>query len=116
MSELTDQLRLFITNTGPHARLEVGGEIDAGNVHTLRDHLGLVVDAGTGDLDVDMANVTFCDSSGLAALVAAHRQLALHGRSMRVVNPSSQVKRLLRLSGLGELLHAHAAPSSTNHA
>ena len=57
MSELAQQLRLFITNTGPHARLEIGGELDLGNVHTLRDHLDLVVDAGTGNVDVDMTHV-----------------------------------------------------------
>jgi anti-sigma B factor antagonist len=108
MSELIDQLRLFITNTGPHARLEVGGELDAGNVHTLQDHLGLVIAAGTGGVDVDMAGVTFCDSSGLAALVAAQRQLRDAGRVLCVVNASPQVERLLAISGLHDVLQPAA--------
>ena len=46
--------------------LEMGGELDLGNVHTLRDHLDLVVDAGTGNVDVDMTQVSFSTRPGLA--------------------------------------------------
>ena len=116
MSELAQQLRLFITNTGPHARLEIGGELDLGNVHTLRDHLDLVVDAGTGNVDIDMTHVSFCDSTGLTALVNAHRQLHERGRALRIVEASPQVERLLAISGLDDMLraqpdHAIRAPS-----
>ena len=106
MSELSEQLRLFITNTGPHARLDVGGELDLGNVHTLREHLDLVVEFGTGQVDVDMSQVTFCDSTGLAALLAAHDELAVRGRGLRVVNASAQVERLLTISGVDGVLRA----------
>ena len=43
MSDLFDALRLFITNTGPMARLEIGGEFDLATVGALRDHLDLPV-------------------------------------------------------------------------
>jgi anti-sigma B factor antagonist len=108
MSELSEQLRLFITNTGPHARLDVGGELDLGNVHTLREHLDLVVEFGTGHVDIDMSQVTFCDSTGLAALLAAHQDLVVRGRSLRVVNASVQVERLLTISGVDGVLRATA--------
>ena len=35
----------------------------------LRDHLELLVEYGTGDVDVDMAGVTFCDAATLTLLV-----------------------------------------------
>ena len=63
MSDLSEALRLFITNTARRSRLEVGGEIDLATVDALRDHLALLVESGTGDVDVDMAAVTFCDAT-----------------------------------------------------
>ena len=104
MSDLFDALRLFITNTGPIARLEIGGELDLATVGALRDHLDLLVQSGTGDVEVDMELVTFCDASGLSALVAAHHQLAAVGRTLRIVGASSRVARLFQLTALDVML------------
>ena len=104
LSDLFEALRLFITNTGSIARLEVGGELDLATVGALRDHLDLLVESGTGDVDVDMALVTFCDATALSALVAAHHQLASVDRRLRVVGASPRVVRLLQLTALDMLL------------
>ena len=65
MSDLFEALRLFIINAGSIARLEVGGELDLATVDALREHLDLLVESGTGDVEVDMARVTFCDATAL---------------------------------------------------
>src|SRR4051812_28589601 len=98
MSDLSEALRLFITNNGP--RLDVGGEIDLATVDALDDHLAFLVEAGIGDIEVDMAAVTFCDATVLRVLIAAHRTLDAAGRHLHVVNPSPPTIRLLHLSGL----------------
>ena len=100
MSDLFEALRLVIRNGGSIALLEVGGEVDLATLSALGDHLELLVEAGTGDVEVDMALVTFCDASGLSALVAAHQQLAAVGRTMRIVGASARVVRLLQLAAL----------------
>jgi anti-sigma B factor antagonist len=104
VSDLSEALRLFITNTGPRARLDVGGELDAATVGQFADHLALLVDAGTGDVDVDMAHVTFCDAATLRVLVTVHQQLRRRDRRLRVVNASRSVMRLLQLTGLDTML------------
>ena len=104
MSDLFDALRLFTTNTGAIARLEVGGELDAATVGALRDHLDLLVESGTGDVEVDMALVTFCDASALSALVAAHHQLTSVDRRLRIVGASPRVVQLLQLTALDVML------------
>lgn len=98
------QVRLFITNTPSRARLEAGGELDLASVEDLRDHLELLVESGTGDVDIDMGLVTFCDSMALTALVLAHRRLEAVGRRLRIVNPSPPVVRLLQLVDLDTTL------------
>ena len=65
MSDVSEGLRLFITNTAPRSRLDVGGEIDLATIDALRDHLALLLESGTGDIDVDMAGVVFCDATVL---------------------------------------------------
>lgn len=58
---------------GQHAELAVAGEVDVSTEAVLREALvGLVADGAT-DLVVDLAEVTFMDSSGLRALIEAIR-------------------------------------------
>jgi anti-sigma B factor antagonist len=104
MSDLFEALRLFITNTGSRSRLEVGGDLDVATTGAFADHLALLVEAGTGDVAVDMALVSFCDAATLRVLVAVDEQLGARGRNLRVVNASRPVVRLLQLAGLDATL------------
>lgn len=54
------------------------------------------------DLVVDLDEVTFLDSTGIACLVRARRQLR-DGASLVLTRPSEAVRRVLEISGLGEL-------------
>jgi anti-anti-sigma factor len=55
---------------------------------------------------VDLAEVEFCDSAGLRALLGAAREIeARAGRLIVAVVPGSAVDRLLELVGLREFLH-----------
>ena len=104
MSDLFEALRLFITNTGSRSRFDVGGALDVATVGPFGDHLALLVDAGSGDVDVDMALVTFCDAATLRVLVTAHHQLSARGRRLRVINGSRPVLRLLTVTALDTML------------
>jgi anti-sigma B factor antagonist len=117
MSDLSEALRLFITNTAPRSRLDVGGEIDLATIDALRDHLALLVESGTGDIDVDMAAVTFCDATVLRVLLAARQTLHAAGRHIQVINPSVPTARLLQLAGLDTILlaSAHREPQHRPH-
>ena len=106
MSELSEALRLFITNTGPRSRLDVGGEIDLATIDALRDHVTVLIEAGTGDVEVDMAAVTFCGVTALGVLLAAHRVLQAAGRRFQIINPSPSTTRLLLLAEVDATLLA----------
>lgn len=82
--------------------IRVSGEIDAHSVS--------VVDAALADADptttivLDLSGVTFIDSSGLRALVAAHKRAQAGGGELVVAGPSEPVLRLLGLTGLDQVL------------
>jgi anti-sigma B factor antagonist len=77
------------------------GEIDIATVARLRERLYEL--AATGHpLVVDLEQVSFIDSAGLAALVGTAKRAAAHGGSLRVVCARPQTKQLFRLTGLDE--------------
>lgn len=82
----------------------VRGELDAFSVPDAR----AVIDAVAGlDVELDLAGVTFMDSSGLAMIVEARQQLMVHGRRLVLGARSAIVQRLLELSGVANRLDSH---------
>jgi anti-sigma B factor antagonist len=83
-------------------RLILTGEIDVSSVDLLTQ--GLAAVPVTDRLVIDLAGVTFLDSTGLAALVVAHRRAAAAGRSLAVVNARGIVRRVLEVTGTFPIL------------
>ena len=86
-------------------RLE--GEIDLSVREQITEQLdegAAQATASEGDLYVDLAQVTFIDSTGLNAFVRMAALLASHGRRLRLCAVPPTVLRLLELTGLCELV------------
>jgi anti-sigma B factor antagonist len=75
------------------------GEIDIANVAKLRERLFELAAEGQ-PLIVDLDQVSFIDSVGLAALVGASKRAAAHGASLQVVCARPQTRQLFRVTGL----------------
>ncbi|MFJ9597929.1 STAS domain-containing protein [Streptomyces virginiae] len=52
---------------------------------------------------VDLAELSFCDSAGLNALIQAHRIAAGHGKRLTLSSPQTQTLRLLKMTGADAL-------------
>jgi anti-anti-sigma factor len=86
---------------GAHrAVVRVAGEIDLTSVSELTAALERVVAAGATDLRLDLAEVGFMDSTGLAALITTHTQLEGRGRVV-IDDASPTVRRTFEVAGLG---------------
>ena len=77
----------------------VAGEVDIATVTRLRERLFDLAASGH-TLVVDLDQVSFIDSAGLAALVGAARRAAAHGASLQVVCTRPRTRQLFRLTGL----------------
>lgn len=110
-----DQLGV-VTSTVPGAVLVVvSGEVDLHTAPALRAALDQAVDEavgpsgrGSGVVVADLAQVGFLDSTGLGELVAAHKTLAASGGRLHLVVAHERVGRLLRITGLADVLAVHA--------
>jgi anti-sigma B factor antagonist len=74
-------------------------EIDITNAEALRAALLKAAASGHGMLAVDMTRTRFCDSSGLHALLAAHKRAQAEGREVRLVIPDTAAA-VLRVSAI----------------
>ena len=77
------------------------GEVDASNCKSLEDLLlSFARTDGRRQVDVDLAEVSFIDSSGLRALIVGERAISEAGGALRVNAASSVVRRLFEITGL----------------
>jgi anti-anti-sigma factor len=63
----------------------------------------LANDENSGHLIVDLGNITFADSSGLSALLMAHRLYREKERKLIICNLSVRVQKLIEISQLTTL-------------
>lgn len=81
------------------------GEIDRDTADAFRAAmLDAVTEAGTGRVEVDLAGVGFLDSSGVGALLVAHRSAAAAGTTLVASNPVPPVRTVLEITNVAGLL------------
>lgn len=76
------------------------GELDLVTAPHLRGCLDELLTGPPSELVVDLRQVSFIDSAGLAVLAAARAAAAKTGRSLKLVRGQSQVERVFAISGL----------------
>ncbi|HUI04802.1 MAG TPA: STAS domain-containing protein [Acidimicrobiales bacterium] len=84
------------------AVLPVFGEIDVANAAALREQLFSLCEGGRAFGVVDMSDLSFIDSAGLSALIAARKYLEAQQCEMRLVITRPNVRRLFEVTGLTE--------------
>ncbi|WP_052809740.1 STAS domain-containing protein [Streptomonospora alba] len=84
-------------------------EIDIHNRDALVQRMAGLLDAAAGVLVVDMTETTFCDSSGVHALLSVRRRALEHGKQIRVAAPNRNVRRVLEICGIAKLVPIHAS-------
>ena len=79
-------------------------EIDIINAVGLRAALAEAATRGHGTFVVDMSLTRFCDSSGLRALVAAHRRAQAEDGEVLLVIPGAAVLRVFAITGMDQVI------------
>jgi len=100
-----DGITLTREDEGALARVEVSGELDVASGEELRGVVGEVLDAGAERLVLDLADVEFLDSAGLAAVLDVARTAHGRGTEFSVSSPSgSEARLVIDLSGTASML------------
>ena len=85
--------------------LEMKGELDHHGARNALRELELSIDAALPKkLVLDLAGVTFMDSSGIALILRAQQRMQLLDGSLLVRNVPQQARRVLDAAGIGRLV------------
>ena len=81
------------------------GEIDLASAPALREQITTALASSSSTvLVVDLADVTFMDSSGLTCLAFAHQQMHQRDGRVEVRNVTSSVRKLITVVGMDQVV------------
>ncbi|MFD3542531.1 STAS domain-containing protein [Streptomyces sp. NPDC058662] len=105
---MTEDLALTLQHThGPLALVGVAGAIDMACAPALRSGALNVIAQGHPRLILDLAAVTFCDSSGFSALIGIMRCAQDAGGSLTLAAVPDRLARMLDLTGISTLMPSY---------
>lgn len=81
------------------------GEIDIATAPRMIAALNEVFSDMQVPLVVDLSNVVFMDSTGLALLMNARRRVVRRGQGFAIVCPTGPISRLFEIADMVESLH-----------
>ena len=87
----------FRVESEPGGGVRVTGELDISTVNDLLDGVRPHLLAASGDVTLDLSQLSFMDSSGLLAFLDMSKELEGRGRLV-LRSPSGPVARLLQLA------------------
>lgn len=95
----------------------VTGEVDVATCHLLREGLlRIVTDEHDRGLVVNLAGVSFMDSTGLGVLVGVWHRLSARRGCLALAAPPGQVRRILATTGLTKVLPVYDLETDAVHA
>ena len=94
-----------ITIEGPDGLITVAvsGEVDIATSSTLGRALDAAVALAPRNLELDLRECTFIDSTGLQVIIRAGTALAQSGRSVTLKQPQAHVRRVFVTAGLDQI-------------
>ncbi|MEW2417895.1 STAS domain-containing protein [Streptomyces sp. NPDC046866] len=107
---MTDAFHIDVPHTdGAWAVIALSGEFDLATAPAVRARALELIANGHPDLVVDLSGVTFCDSSGLGALIGIWRCAENADGSLTLAAIPGRLSRLLSVTGMDTFLPAYSS-------
>jgi len=85
--------------------LFLAGELDMGSAPAVIANARRQLDSSSRSIIIDLDHVTFCDASGIRALLEICRAATGAGWQFQIVNPQPHIWRILQIAGMIDHLH-----------
>jgi anti-sigma B factor antagonist len=106
---VSDLARVEGEQQGTLCLIRVHGEIDLSNAHEVSSAIGMVMGQEARRLVVDLSDITYLDSAGVALLLRLAERLRARRRQLHLVVPRrSPVRRVLQFTGLPRVIPLEA--------
>ncbi|WP_328469639.1 STAS domain-containing protein [Actinoplanes sp. NBC_00393] len=98
-------MKIVRLDDGGVVRLQIRGELDIAQADRITEQVTRVLTGPAPEqLVLDLAGLTFCDSTGIDALIGAREAARRRGVDFRVVRPRGIVRRVMQAIGAYESL------------
>jgi len=96
---LMGHLQVWVHDNAPLLNVRLAGELDLGTAPQLKQAVDAYARTGQS-ITIDLREVSFIDSMGLAALVRARHRAFSRGGSLQLVPPPAATRRVFELAHL----------------
>jgi len=83
--------------------IKLSGELDFSSSNELRATLDAFIKGGSGEVRLDLSELSYLDSSGLAVLIGLRKKLDAAGRKLTITAIHSNAEKVFRLTQVAEL-------------
>ena len=104
MKHGSQQLDIRLRRGENCTRISLRGELDVASAGAFMEELALVNRSGVAELTVDLSELSYIDPTGLSLLAVEQRRAAASGMMLHIASPSDFVRRMLRITGLINVL------------
>src|SRR3954453_15126451 len=101
---MVPEIDVHTTREADVVRVVVRGEIALSTSTRLNRELDAVLDLHPGAVRLDLTEVSFMDTTGVAVLLKGRRRATEHGCRLTVASSSPAIARVLEITGLTALL------------
>lgn len=101
-------MSITITNYDQVSVAHLPERLTMANAAEIKSELLALIDEGRSEIILDMAGVSFSDSSGLAVLVAIYKKVTEKAGEVILLSPQPSVQSLLELTRLQEIFEIYS--------
>ena len=85
--------------------VSMSGELDESAAPKVRDEIDALIGRSVFDrVVIDLSKLVFMDSTGIGVLIGRYKKLKAVGALVFLANPSANVDKILRLSGIYDIM------------
>lgn len=112
MNPMTPPFAANVVHLDGNAMVVLLGELDMDSAPDLARVLDELTESGPPELVLDLSDLGFIDSSGIAVLVTAQGRLQERGRHLRVRSSKPLLARVFAITNLSEYLNVEVGETA----
>ncbi|OHD67500.1 MAG: hypothetical protein A2W19_07390 [Spirochaetes bacterium RBG_16_49_21] len=96
-------MNITIQKSNDMVLVSIEGNIESTTIRPFTDEIENILNYNK-NVRIDLAAAHYIDSSGIRALLTLMKKLKENGKTLVIINSSENIKRILQLSSLQEVL------------
>jgi anti-sigma B factor antagonist len=99
-----ESMEIFVTENDSTVKVSFKGDIDMIGIKSLKEKLYEISNSLDKNIELDLENATYLDSSGIGMLLTLSKMQKAKGKNLSMVNIPERIARVIELSSLDIVL------------